>query len=133
MAIIIDAGIFCAYGNQKDIHHKKAVRIMSEIAKNTYGVETTTDYIMDEVLGVISRKISREKAIEVGDEIWNSMPVTCIDDHLFVKAWFLFKKSKNLSLTDCTILSLMKQCNIEYIATFDKAFKKIKRIKIVGC
>ena len=131
MAILLDASVLCAYFNKKDVHHKKAITILTSIKENKYGVETTTDYIVDEVLGVLSRKKNRKKAIIAGDQIIRSVPITCMDDSFFAKAWFLFKKAKKLSFTDCTLLAVMKTYNIEYIATFDKSFKEIKGITVV--
>ena len=36
------------------------------------------------------------------------------------------------SFTDCTTLALMEKENIKNIATFDKDFKKIKEINVIG-
>ena len=70
--------------------------------------------------------------MELGQKIRMSTPLFNIDNHIFEKAWDYFAECKlNLSLVDCTNLVIMETFKIEFLATFDKEFKKIKEIKVV--
>ena len=35
--IFIDASVFVAFGNEKDVHHKRALNLFEEIEKGRYG------------------------------------------------------------------------------------------------
>lgn len=132
MAVFVDASVFCAYANLDDIHHKKAKNIIEKIAAGKYGKAVTTDYIFDETVTVVLRKTNKKNALEVGNVILNSeLLIAQIDSLLFQKAWRIFQKKDDFSFTDCTILAFMKVFGIRKIATFDKAFKKIKEIEVV--
>lgn len=133
MAIILDASVLIAYLNKDDVHHTQARELMMKIKANTYGVETTTDYVFDEVLSVVQRKISQEEACLAGKYLLESLPLTITNDLIFVRAWHLFKKTSNLSFTDCTLLAFMREYSFQYLATFDKGFKAVKGIQVVGC
>ena len=132
MAILIDASVFCAYANFRDIHHKNSIKIMQEIESQKYGRSVTTDYIFDETVNVIARKHNKKSAIEIGEHILNSeIFFAKVDESVFKKAWKLFQDEKGFSFTDCTIIAFMETFGIYEIATFDKEFKKLKNIRVI--
>jgi predicted nucleic acid-binding protein len=57
-----------------------------------------------------------------------------IDEDVFEYSWETFKNQKisKFSFTDCSNVSLMRDKGIRYIATFDREFRKINSIKVVG-
>ncbi len=130
--IFIDASVFVAFGNEKDVHHKRALNLFEEIEKGRYGLHFTSDYIFNETIGVINRKVSREKAILLGDHIKESTLIINITNEILDNTWTIFKESKDkLSLVDCSIVTVMELEKIEYLATFDKEFSKIETLKII--
>ena len=134
MTLFIDASVFCAYANKDDVHHEKAVAIINDVVAGTYGKALTTDYVFDEAVTVVLRRSNKKNAVELGDFLLNSeVFVAKIDASIFQQAWKLFKKSEGLSFTDCTIVAFMKSFSIDVIATFDKGFKTLGSLNIVGC
>lgn len=131
MTILIDSNVLIAFANKDDIHHKKAVKIIGEIAADkSQGI--ITDYVFDEVMSVISRKSDKKKATDLGNLILDSeFFIYYTDKNLFFDAWKIFKQENFFSFTDCTLLAFMNTFKIQNIATFDKEFKKIEGIGIV--
>ncbi|MBI2110170.1 type II toxin-antitoxin system VapC family toxin [Candidatus Woesearchaeota archaeon] len=132
MTILIDANIFCAYANERDVHHKKAVQLLQDIFSKKYGDVITTDYIFDETISVTLRKSTKKEALELGNFLLHSeIFVAKIDTLLFEKAWMLFKEIESFNFTDCSTLAFMDIFSVKHIATFDKAFKKIDWVIVV--
>ncbi len=132
MAILIDASVFCAYANLKDMHHSHSKRIIEDVVSGKYGDAVITDYIFDETVTVVARKIHREKAAQIGKFLLSSEVIlTKVDTLVFEKAWELFQATDNLSFTDCTSAAFTQIFEIERIATFDKGFKNIKNIEVI--
>ena len=132
MFILVDASVFYAFFNVKDIFHIPAQKIMKEIIEHKYGVGLITDYLFDEIVTVAMRKLDKEKAIQLGNNILSSeLFLEPIDDETFRQAWILFQSTSHLGFTDCTNLAFMKLFGITKIATFDKAFKNVKGIEVI--
>jgi uncharacterized protein len=133
MTIFIDSSVFCAFANKRDVHHKNAVEIIRNCVKSEYGKPITTDYVFDEIISVITRRTNRDNAIKFGVTLLDSeIFIAKIDATTFEKSWNIFKKEKNFNFTDCSILSFMKTFQIKKLATFDKEFKRIKWIEVLG-
>jgi len=108
---------------------------MDEIIDGKFGNLIISDYIFDETLTVtFSRSRELKKAVLVGTNLRNSVEILKVDETNLEEAWNLFKDQKDtkFSFTDCTTLSLMNKMGIENIATFDRDFKNVKGINVVG-
>lgn len=131
--IFIDASVFVAFGNEKDVHHKRAMHLFEEIEQGKYGLHFTSDYIFNETVGVINRKVNKEQAIVLGDYIKESTLIIYITNETLDLTWTTFKESQDkLSLVDCSIITVMYLEKVEYLATFDKEFLKIGDIKVIS-
>jgi len=124
--ILIDTNVLVAYYNERDALHKNAVQVMEKIDTGTFGPALISDYIFDETVTVCSARAGRKGAIELGNALLQSFHVVRVTESLFRAAWWLFKGSTCLSFTDCTNIALVKELEIEHLATFDKDFKKAK-------
>ena len=130
--IFIDANIFLSYYNEDDVHHNKAIKIFKEIDEGKYGDSLTSDYVFNEVVGVTFRKKGKEKALKLGNKILNTIFMINIDINEIRTAWDFFNKNQlTFNLVDCTNISIMNKLEIKNIATFDKEFKKVKKIKVI--
>ena len=128
MVLLLDASFLIAFDNLEDIHHVQARELWGQIKEEDYFI---SDYIFDEIVGIISRKKGKDRTIIFGNKILEAVPIINIDHNLFEEAWKMFKETKlNLSFTDCTSLALLKLMKINRIATFDKAFEKIGWIAV---
>lgn len=127
--LLVDANVFLAYANNEDVHHARAIHLLSAVEKGKYGVLFTTDYVFNEVVGVTFRKRGKEQSVKIGETILKSTVILNIDDHQLQEAWRLFTKTQlKLNLVDCTNLIAMKIANTDTIATFDEEFKKVANV-----
>jgi predicted nucleic acid-binding protein len=126
--VLIDANVICAYRNTKDVHHEKAVALLNRIAPHWI----LTDYIFDEIMGVLKRKVGIKEALLVGEYLLHSeFQLYYITSPVFHSSWKLFTQNKHLSFTDCTCIAMMKSLGLTDIATFDKGFHNINGITVV--
>lgn len=133
--ILIDSNIFVAYTVEDDSNHEKSIKVMEQIIKGNFGPAVTSDYIFDETTTVtLIRSKSTEKAVLVGNYIKQAIEILKINEDIFEDSWKMFKsqKSSKFSFTDCSNVSLMKERNIIYIATFDQEFKKVPFIRVLS-
>ena len=133
MAILIDASVFCAYANLKDVHHSHSKQIIEDVVSEKYGDAVITDYIFDEIVTVVARKVHKEKAIQIGKFLLSSEVIlTRVNTSVFEKAWEVFNGASNLSFTDCTCVAFMQLFEVKKIATFDKGFIGIGGVEVVS-
>jgi hypothetical protein len=133
MSIFIDTGVFVAFHNTKDVNHRKALKIIRNIATGKLGSAYTSDYIFDEAVTTALVRTKRPKtALTLGKIIQGELTtpflvVLKVNSSAFKEAWKLFSRyaEKELSFTDCTSIALMKMKNIENIASFDTDFDGI--------
>lgn len=125
---LVDASVLIGLWNEGDLHHRRAEELMKSIEE-----PLITDYLFDEFLGVTTRKYSRGRALQTGNELLsNGTQMATIGPVEFIHAWELFQHSKTLSFTDCTTIAIMRSLGITHIVTFDKAFDSIEGITVVN-
>lgn|SRR3989338_1623426 len=130
--IFVDANIFLSCFIENDVFHQRAKQLMTLIETQVYGQYFTSDYVFNEVVGVVMRKYGKEKALMIGNKIFSSTMILSINELLLKEAWKLFNENKTaLNLVDCTNVIAVKFLCAEYIATFDKEFEKVKKIKVI--
>lgn len=133
--IFLDTSFLVSYKIENDGCHQAAVKIAEEIISGKYGSLIISDYIFDETVTVIfSRSKSLSIGIHTGNELRDSIEIIRVDDSIFENAWDIFKGQKNtrFSFTDCTTLAVMARERIKNIASFDKDFRVVKEINVVG-
>lgn len=132
--ILIDASVIIAFYNVKDNLHSKGSELMKKIHMREFGLPLYSDYIFDECMGVIMRKVNLKAAVLIGVELMTSeLMMLKVTKDVLDQGWQIFKSENpgKLSFTDCVNIACMKRRDIEYIATFDKEFHKVDGIKIV--
>lgn len=131
--LFIDANIFLALDNLRDVQHNKATELWKEIETGKYENYFTTDYVFNEVMGVTYRKFGKERAVLLGESILRSIFIFHVDEHLLAAAWKIFSATKlGLNMTDCTHIAVMEATSVVAIATFDKEFTKVKEIQVIS-
>jgi len=131
--IILDSSFIISYYNLEDQNHEKALELMTKISRGIYGEVIISDYIFDETVTVLLAKLKDLGRVKIiGDKMMRALKYH-IDEETFKDTWQLFnvQKQTKLSFTDCSIIALMKNRNINNIATFDEEFKKIKELSII--
>lgn len=132
--IFIDTSVLVSFEVETDQNHESAVELMNNINEGKFGEAIISDYIFDEIVTItLNKSKSLQNAVLIGSSLKSSTRIHKIDKELFEKSWEIFKGQKNtkFSFTDCSILAIMEKERIENLATFDKEFKKIKKIKVV--
>ena len=136
MSIFIDAGIFIAYGNEKDKFHAQASGLIDDITENKHGAAFTSNAVFDEAVTFLLyktgdvRNAARVRDLIIGNkekDISQFMNLLFVDKEVLNKGWNIFVKyaNKKLSFTDCTTIELMNNKDIEYLASFDGGFDGI--------
>ena len=131
--IFIDANIFIAYHNERDVHHRRALEISTEIESGKFGDYLTSDYVFNEVIGVTLRKQGKAKALLLGEQILKNFFILNLNQIALKETWKAFKESDlNLNLVDCSNLTALKLVDCSTIATFDEEFKKFPDIQVIS-
>ena len=128
MKAFIDSNFFIALSNKIDSTHKKALKILKKIQNSNIDFYTSY-HIIDEVLTVLSQRLSKKEAIIFLLAIKESnFPIILdVDEGVREKSYKLFKKIKikDISMIDCYSAILMKQNRIKKCFTFDNHFQKL--------
>lgn len=84
-------------------------------------------------MGVALRKRGKNEAMALGNHMLRSVFVFYVDESVVVPSWSEFCSSNvSLSFVDWTHVVIINSSQIEYLATFDKAFKEIPGIIVVN-
>ena len=126
MRIFLDTSFLIALSDEKDKNHKRAKTSLKKlVGKGSRFIVGRN--ILNEYLDGVTKRISKEKAIEEMDNILNSKlllvePVTQRD---WDKAIVYFKKynDQQIDLTDCLSFAIMERLEMKGVLTFDNDFK----------
>ncbi len=131
--IVIDSSIWDAAKNGRDADHDLALDILGGIAEGEHGEPIVTDYIIDEVLTWLNKKVSHKVAVDAGRVFLETTQVRVekVDWAVIREAYELFKKYPFLSFTDSATAAIMRALKIRTIATFDDDFKKLG-FRVIG-
>ncbi len=130
--IFFDSWGWIAVVDRKDPYHKTAKHFYEDYV-NGGGIPITTDYILDEVLTVLRRRLTHQVVVKFGDGIFRAVTIEklhlkLIDNGRREKAWELFKKYQdkpNISFTDFTSFVVMSEFKIRNVFTGDDHFEKV--------
>jgi len=131
-SIFFDSWGWIALVDRKDSYHNVAKPFYQEYIKGG-GVPTTTDYILDEVLTVLRRRLIHKVVVKFGEGIFEAVKAQklrfeLIDTRRREKAWELLKKYKDkpdISFTDLTSFVVMSDFKISNVFTGDEHFEKV--------
>lgn len=131
--IILDTSFLISFLNRDDSNNQRALKLIKQIAEGHYGDILITDYIFNECATILGVRIKNFRTVLELCELISLLDVIKINEECFSLSWEIFRKQGRylLSFTDCSIIAFAEKNGIEYIATFDDDFKKIKGIKII--
>ena len=122
--IFIDTSALYALINRKDKDHEKIKNFIAHFKGRIF----FTNYIFDEIITLVMGRLGHTMAVEVGNTLQVSPQIVKIwvtpsDDKL---AWefFVSRKDKSYSFTDCTSFIVMKRLKITKYLTLDAHFKQ---------
>lgn len=127
--IIVDTSAWYALFDKDDTNHVQA----NIIYKSNSLPLVTTDYILDESLTLIKKRLGHAKAVEIGKALWNGELADLINlsEEDKVAAWKIFQRydDKGFSFTDCTTFAAMERLNLPTVFGFDEHFKQYRKFK----
>ena len=112
--------------------HEKHER-SKEIYEKIEGEEKIiSKLVVSEVITVLDKKLKLDKELLKSAYTYLHEDFTIIDDYVFFDdAMDQVLKQKHLGFFDCMYITIIDKLEIEEMATFDKDFKKIERIKVI--
>ncbi|MBZ9570085.1 PIN domain-containing protein [Methanobrevibacter sp. TMH8] len=123
--IFVDANFIIATASAVDQWHDKAIKLLPKIKKEE---RITSEPIISEIITLVGKFHGAKAAINVYNYIK--------DTHLIYKDENLFdetiveylKYDATLSFADSTAVTIMKELNIQKIASFDSDFDRVDGI-----
>ncbi len=129
MNIFLDTSFICSLHLPEDSLHKKALTISNDLIKQEVNL-FISNFIVLEVLTILSQRKSRQLAIEFGRSVKEeeSIKIIRIDEILEEFSWQIFQKTKekDLSFADCSTLAVLENEKIDYLISFDKHFNRFQ-------
>ncbi|MBS3075290.1 type II toxin-antitoxin system VapC family toxin [Candidatus Pacearchaeota archaeon] len=132
--VFLDSSFIISYINKRDNNHNLALKIMAKILSGNYGRICLSDYVFSECATIFFKIFKDIKKTEIICRKLKEDMSFYIDKDIFEETFEIFIEQKNtkLSFVDCSIITLMRKNNINYLATFDKDFNEIDGIKVVS-
>ncbi len=130
MSVFIDSGVWIAAYNTRDAHHNAGKKIISAVSEGLLGQVAISDYIFDEIVTYIRKKIGSIASTTVAEKMLNSPHINIlrVDESVFNAAFHIFKMYDTLSFTDATVVVLVKNLQIRHLISFDSQFDGIKDV-----
>jgi len=125
--VFMDTAGFLALWDAGDEHHRRAVRLQTELARKRSGF-LTTDYIADETATLLRLRHSHAAAVDFLQTMATSRTLRLewvASDH-FQSAANLFRRhdDKEWSFTDCVSFTVMRELHVHDCFTTDHHFEQ---------
>ncbi len=137
MKYFLDTSFIMALVLDSDANYNKAVKLDYILNENCF----INNNVLNEVLTLTGRKINIDSAKEIYYNLIDSFEV--LDEYdilnynsenlkIFEKYIGINSNKTKLSFTDSSIILTMKEFEIDSLVTFDKEFKRIEDINLIG-
>jgi predicted nucleic acid-binding protein len=121
-SVFVDSNYFIALFNTSDALHSEATSIAESMVDQNVRLYIS-NYIMIEVLTVLSQRVGKRAATLAIDSLSNDEQIKTIHitKELHQQSLDIFRsmEPKNVSLVDCSILAILDYVNIKQLLTFD--------------
>lgn len=132
MKYFLDSSFIIALINDNDSLHEKAIEYLDLTEKNECYI---SNLIINEVITVIGNKLGLKIAISTYNILINIFHVVNEyenNDFNSENMMIYEKYDTKLSFTDTSIIYIMKKSNIDNLISFDKEFRRVKEINLIG-
>jgi hypothetical protein len=125
-----DTSAILALVNKKDQYYAEATKKLKDILKRPDASLLITTHILAETITRIQRKVSKEKAVAVGNMLMENSRIEIMTptNTIMQKAWEIYRKysDQDFSFVDCISFAVMQELNIKKVFAFDKHFRTMK-------
>ena len=130
MEYFIDSGVWIAYFNRRDSFHQVALSIIPFVLEQKNTIVYISDYVIDEVVTYIRKKIGPKESIEAAVALLDSNLITVLynDSQNVMATYHIFSMFPRLSFTDANNIAWMRKEQIPIIFSFDSGFDGIPHI-----
>jgi predicted nucleic acid-binding protein len=130
MRVVIDSCVWIACMSKRDANYEAARRIIKEVFQDAALTVCVTDYVVLEVVNFLLRKTGPDLAFKTLDmfEKHGRIDTFFMSPERFEETSKIARKYKT-SLTDASLITLMKSTGIRTIYSFDSGFDKVKGVE----
>lgn len=122
--VFVDTSVWFSATLKEDQQHLPCRKLLEAAV----GKLVTTDYVIDELLTLLSVRGYRDVAIAAGARLWsgNSAQVVLVTPNDLAEAWRIFQafRDKHWSFTDCTSYAVMQRLGITEALSLDDHFRQ---------
>jgi len=126
--IFVDTSVFFALADETDKNHQEAKKLSGKIRREKLEI-VISDHILSETLTLIRRKMGFQKALLIGNKLFDSKitNLIIIGEGMLKEGWDVFLKysDKDFSFVDCISFAIMKHEGIDTAFTFDRHFEQM--------
>lgn len=126
--IFVDSSAWLAIADVRDGNHRAAISFHARLLEGSAGRLLTSDYILDETLTLIRKRVGEELVRQFIAGVDGSPSVQQIwvtsAHYRAALALFLGQGGKTWSFTDCTSFAIMGELGIRQAFTFDSDFRQ---------
>lgn len=128
---IFDSGVFIGSQDTRGQYASLAAQILKYFQNKLILKIYITDYVVVETINFLLRKIGFEKTKIMYDFMLNTnnIEIAYANTLSIERIKDIFNKYKNLTITDCSLVTLAEKYKIKYIFSFDKHFDAIKGLE----
>lgn len=133
-AIVLDSSFLVAFHNTADVHHSAAIGVMERILRGEWEDVLLLEYVVLEVMTVLRLRVDAPASVSVGELLLESREIQflpCSD--IFLRAFETFRAERTavLSFVDAAIVSVARESEPGFVATFDGDFEGVEGVTMV--
>lgn len=127
--IVLDTGFFKGLMDNRDRHHKEALKIEKYLRKHDERTLINTTILIETINWTAGTDISIKQLYNnlITDNKFVELSKKDYLESLKVNGWY----GNNINYSDCTIINTMLNEHLNRIISFDGDFKKIKGFKVI--
>lgn len=132
--VVLDSSFLVAHHNARDVHHEAAARGMERLLSGEWGAPLLLEYVFLEVVTVLLARRGLEVATQVAMVLLEAREVefvSCSDIFLDTLETFRRQRGHRLSFTDAAIITVARQREARFLASFDQDFRQAKDLVLV--
>jgi predicted nucleic acid-binding protein len=132
--IVLDSSFLVAYHNRRDVHHRPAAATMERLVAAEWGPALLLEYVFLEVVTVLLARRGLDVAVRVATILLQARDVEFVpssDMFLDVLETFRAQRHGRLSFTDAAIVTVARNRDARFVATFDRDFRQVEGLAVL--